>query len=200
MKDDIKKLQERFEAEVWLYIDGGLSNEDMLYWNQKLSQYSELNEFYKNIIETIDYYNESNKHQIGNEELNEILSTVFNSKNFFERVSDSISNILEAFFSNNLSTVKAAFVAVVTVIALVILLTTEKPNAVKSISEDILSWHGEVITKQLHDVDESIETLSYEEWEEYRLIQATHDKWEQSFYLLNKEIEKMKQDLGESSL
>lgn len=200
MKDDIKKLHERFEAEVWLYIDGSLSNEDMLYWNQKLSQHSELNEFYKNIIETIGYYKESNKHQIGNDEFNELLSNAVNSKSIPEKVTDSISNMLEVLFSNNLSTVKAAFVAVVTVIALVILLTTKKPNAIKSISDDILSWHGEVITKQLHDVDESIETLSYEEWEKYKLIRATHDKWEQSYYLLNKEIEKMKQDLGESSL
>ena len=46
------QLFEEFERESWLYLDGDLPNARMEYWDQKLKEYPDLNNFleeYKNV-------------------------------------------------------------------------------------------------------------------------------------------------------
>ena len=58
MNQEEKQLFEEFEKEVWLYLDGDLSESKMNFWKQKIEELPELKNYieeYKNISEA---YNE----------------------------------------------------------------------------------------------------------------------------------------------
>lgn len=196
MNKELNKLKERFEVEIWLYIDGSLSEKDHRFWDDQISKHRELKNYYDEVIGSLQFYKENSSEELSDEAFNLMLQSIKKPSS----IGELINSFFEIFFSNNFLALKAVVAATLAVVALVILLTTEKPNAVKSISEDILSWHGETINRDLNAVDESIETLSMKEWEKYELIKANYDEWEQSYFILNKEIESMQNDLEETSL
>ncbi len=199
MNDELKKLIERFEIEIWLYLDGSLNQNERKFWDKKIEQHVELRNIYEETIQTLDKYDELAEQSISDAEFASIISNLpkqESARGFFESVTHSI----DSFFSNQFVGFKIAAVSVLSVTALILLLTTEKPNAVKQISSDILSWQGTVLNEDINKMDNSIETLSMEEWEKFQYIQATHDEWEKSYYILNSKIEKMKNDIGDTSL
>jgi hypothetical protein len=196
MNSELKKLKERFEIEIWLYIDGTMPEKERAFWDEQLSKYADLKNYYDEIINSLELYKSNSSEELSAEEFDKMLTATDKSTSLI----DYVNSFFEMLFSNNLSATKAVVAAALSVIALVALLTSEKPNAVKNISNDILSWQGESISKEMNEVDESIETLSIIEWEKYQLIQANYDEWEQSYFLLNQEIEQMKKDLGDTSL
>lgn len=193
MNEELKKLIERFETEIWLYLDGCLDSEEKVFWDEQLSRHNELKSFYNNILHTLSKYDVQDQTSLSEKEFEEMIGAATKQVTFF-------TPILEKYFSNNLSTTKVVLTGMLTVAALLILLTTEKPNAVKNISNDILSWQGESINREISSVDNSIEVLSVDEWEKYQYFRATHDKWEQAFYLLNNEIERIQKEIEETSL
>ena len=198
--EELTKLKERFEIEIWLYLDESLNEDEISFWDEQLSKYDELQEMLNQTTLLLKTYESTSTEGLLDAEYQRMINTAVDSKSFIDNLNEHISQFLEFLFSNNVSAAKAVFTAVLTVVALVLLLTTEKPNAVQKISSDILSWRGESISQQIYDVDESIQTLSIDEWEKFELIQSNFDEWEQSYYLLNNEIDQMRKDLGDTSL
>jgi len=200
MNAELKKLLERFETEIWLYIDGSLNSEEKDFWDAQLIKHKELKNFYENTLNTLSKYDIQNQSSLSEKEFEEMIDAATEQVTFFSPADGFITHILETFFSNNLSTAKVVLTGILSVVALLILLTTEKPNAVKNISKDILSWRGESINQEISSVDNSIDVLSVDEWEKYQYFRATHDKWEQTFYQLNNEIERMQKEIEDTSL
>ncbi len=199
MNNELNKLTERFELEIWLYLDGSLTKDEMNFWDDKINEHSEIKNIYTETIAALDHYKKISEDYLPDSEFEEMLSEAAKRKSKFS-LSNQFNLFIDMFFSNKFVPVKVAVLAVFSVSALLILLNTEKPNAVQKISNDVLSWQGNSISEELNQVDNSIQTLSMEEWEKYQYIQATHDEWEESFYRLNNEIEKMKQDIEDTSL
>ena len=196
MNNELKKLIERFEVEVWLYIDGSLNKEEKEFWDKKLKLHGELRNILDNTSAVLNKYDGVAEVEISDTEVDRIIEQLPEPAT----IRFSLSNFFGSFFSSEFTAVKLATASVLSVAALVILLTTDKPNAVKKFGDDILSWRGNSINSDINQIDNSIETLSMEEWEKYKYIQNRYDEWEQSFYKLNYEIEKMKQDVGDTSL
>lgn len=200
MNEELKKLFERFEIEMWLYIDGFLSSEEKNFWDEQLSKHSELKNYYENTLDSLLKYDLQNENILSDNEFKEMIDFTVNKGTILSPADNFITHILETLFSNSMSNVKVILTGVLSVIALLILLTTEKPNAVKSISKDILSWQGESINQEISSVNNSLDVLSAEEWEKYQYFKATHDDWEQTFYLIDSEIERMQKEIEDTSL
>ena len=200
MKSELKILIERFELEIWLYMDDSLSKTDREFWDNNMEEYPELKNYYVQTQQVLKGYNESSEFNIKEGELNEIINKAAVKTGLTGSIEKGFNFIFADLLNPSLSSAKIVFVSVLSVAALLILLTTERPNPVKSLSGELLDWQGESISQQLDVMGNSLESLSKEEWEKYQYIQKMEDELGESIYLVNDKIEKLKEQIESSSL
>jgi hypothetical protein len=167
MIDDGNITCKAFEAEALLFIDKDLQLERIEFWNDHLNNCSECKEYFSKIESVLN---------ISEEELREeLLDTKYNR--MIERaVNQNRSKLFEWLFPKESEkgkiaiALKIAVVSALTVFAIIISLMTNKPNPIKTVSNDFLDWEGAKVNRQISEVKDKIDVMSKSDWDKQVIL------------------------------
>jgi len=189
MQYEFEKLKEKFETEIWLYLEGSISKERKKFWDEKLIEFPELKEELESTWKTLNIYNEFAE--------DDMLDSKFET--MVKKSTAKKKSMFSNFFKGDDKTLKLVFGGTLAAASIVILLLSNKPNPVKNISGDLLDWNSDKINSQINDIGNSLLFMKNKEAKQYFQNKLASDKWTRDVYNINRSIQKMKNEMKESS-
>lgn len=190
MQSEIEILKTEFEDEMWLYLDNSLPPERKIFWDKKFIEFPELKNELEETTNVLNIYSKFADDDLLDSQYEAIINkSTTKKKNWFLK-----------FLQTEDKAVKLVFGGTLAAASIVILLLSNRPNPVKNIGADLLDWNPEKINTQISDIGNSILFLKDEEAKKYFQEKLANDKWTRDVYNINKSIQKMKNELEESSL
>lgn len=148
MSFEEKNISQKFEEEIWLYLEDSLTPERKEYWDKKMTEDSSLKEFFNQTKETMNLLD-----KLPETEPDEFFYKVAIEKAVSKKsIRDKIKEFL--YFEKALVP-KLAFTFVLLVASVLLFVNSDKRNSVKTITSDVLSWNSS-------SIDSQIQTLSQE--------------------------------------
>ncbi|MBI5730813.1 MAG: zf-HC2 domain-containing protein [Ignavibacteriales bacterium] len=162
MNNDEKMICKEFEREVYLYLDNDLSTDRKKYWRQHITSCKTCSSLISDVEIVI-----KNAHV----ELTEDLLDAKFDKMVEQAIQKKRFKIAEWLFPQGTAKEKYIFslkltvVGVLAAIAVVISLTSNQPNAVKTISNELLDWEGNKITSQINEIKNTMNLIHEDNWD-----------------------------------
>lgn len=162
MSNDEKMICKEFEREVYLYLDNDLSTDRKKYWRQHITSCKTCSSLISDVEIVI-----KNAHV----ELTEDLLDAKFDKMVEQAIQKKRFKIAEWLFPQGTAKEKYIFslkltvVGVLAAIAVVISLTSNQPNAVKTISNELLDWEGNKITSQINEIKNTMNLIHEDNWD-----------------------------------
>jgi len=195
MLSDRSKLGEIFEQEVWLYLSQELSEARMEFWDQQISSSVELKSILNESKQILNIY--------GSETLVDIDDPIFDGMISNATKPSLISKMKKLFSSNDekgISFHKVALATTLSIAALIMLLLNDKPNQVKTISNELLEWNAGSLTEQMNEIEMGISLVDKDNYKRYMLLKMKDESWNKNVFSIGKDLEKMKQELDDISM
>ena len=165
-----------FEKEIWLYLDGTISPERKEFWNDKMREIPELRSFYKETVEALALYDQHSKLELSEEELDKMLGNSVRSG-----IWEKLRLLIQPLFGvrgEEPNLAKLAFGAVITAAAVVVLLLSNKPNTVKTLSNELLNWDDSELATDIQSIDTKIKYIENDDAREYILLNLHEGDWQ----------------------
>jgi len=157
-----KAICKMFEKEMFLYIDKDLPDDKISFWKEHLANCNSCRSLLNDTEIIVGSVKENYFEDLLDVKYETMIEKVVQSKR---------SNFLEWFFPSGSVREKYAFsfklavVGVLAVIAVIISLSTNQPNTVKTISRDLLDWDGEKITTQINELKNKMNLIQDSNWD-----------------------------------
>jgi hypothetical protein len=202
MNPENSQLFKEFEKEVWLYLDGDLSEDRMNYWQNKLTELPELNKIiddYRSVSESYDMVKEKD---IGADTFNEMIDKTIGKKSF----GTLTINFLEKLFNNNSEFAfgKIAFASALIIAAVLISLLSNKPNPVvnitNSINAELLDWDPDFVDSQINKVGTLLKVARDDDYRKYYKYKLGTTNVDKNLNLINSNIEALKKEINDKEL
>ena len=167
MTNDEKNICCEFEAKVLLYSDNDLSIERKEFWKEHLENCTRCS----NRLNEMDHLSKHSQEVL----IEDILDAKFD-RMIEAAVNQKRSKLFNLFFPQQNEkrkialALKVSVVSVLTVMAIVISLITNRPNSVKSISNDLLDWEGTKVNMQINDIKAKIDLMNDNNWEKQMML------------------------------
>ncbi len=167
MSNDGKMICKEFEKEVYLYLDNDLLTDRKEYWRQHIASCKTCDSLISDVEIILDKACVELTENLLDAKFDKIVEQAVRKKRF---------KIAEWLFPQGTAKEKYAFslklavVGVLAAIAVVISLTTNQPNTVKTISNELLDWEGEKITLQINELKSKINLIHEDEWDKQIMI------------------------------
>lgn len=202
MNQEEKHLFQKFEKEVWLFLDGDLPESRINFWKKNIEEFPFLKKYieeYKSITKV--YYKNMNV-DIPDYKFDQIIDEAINKNLYFENIKHYINYL----FSNNSEFVfgKIAFGSALIIAAIFISVIFNKTNPISNITNTInskvLDWDANSVDDQINKVGTLLKIAKDEEYRKYykyKLSPATVDK---NIKLISKNIETLKEEVNNKKL
>jgi len=184
-------IQELFELERWLYVDGTLDRDRKEFWDNQIKSNSEL----KRLLNEVQNFSSEVSNKF-NSELDEgKFSTIM--KNVFEaRQRNAFSGLLNKLFfmekeHNSSSKLKLAFATGILFAVISFILLLQKPSNNSRINPELLVWNDTSFSKTLSGVEFEYTSLTDEKVVEYIQYQLANGKWLRDIVSIENEIDKL---------
>ena len=192
---------EEFEREVFLFVDGAISNKRI----KLIENHLEGCNFCKSVLEEVK--NSTNAYDAL--PLDDIEESLFIS--MINNVTKGSSlpatgkrttspkgkSLVEMFGFNRLTFGGAAVAAA---ILLIIISFLREPRIEKSLPIDILDWHGDKITNSLEHIEERILSLKSDEWDILIVRKNKKENWDVTLRGIREKINKIKKSTYKNEL
>ncbi|PKL90022.1 MAG: hypothetical protein CVV23_01395 [Ignavibacteriae bacterium HGW-Ignavibacteriae-2] len=191
MQSENSMLAKQFETEIWLYIDGDLKPEKIKFWDDQMESNPQLRRIFEETKELLKIYDSETLHDIDDPAFEKMLTAA--TRKGKRKFGGSFFNLIYT-GDNNGSGVnfsKIAFVSLIMIASIVILLLSEKPNSVKTISNELLDWEAETISSQINQIETGLSIIEDEKLEQYMLYKRTGDVWSVHVKSIRNDIEKL---------
>lgn len=93
---------------------------------------------------------------------------------------------------------KMAFVTSLTIMAIVILLLSQKPNPVKEISNELFDWDDKTTTMQIQSISNTIFLVDNENLRNYIIYKLSQDKWNRDIYNIKNQIQNLDKETNQT--
>lgn len=170
-----------FEYEMWLYIEGSLREDRMRHWGDHLASCSACREMLNETKSFLKNYDELPAEDVTDKKFDAMVSNAVNSKNIFSVLRSALNSFFAAGETESVQYLKIAFGSALAVAAIVLLLLSEKPNTVKTVTSELLDWEGTKVNTQINDLKDQIQVIG-------------NDNWSREIYSLDKKIDQMETD------
>jgi hypothetical protein len=181
MSNDEKMICQEFEREVYLYLDDDLSAERKEYWKQHIDGCKTCSSLLSDIEIVVKNAHEELAEDLLDSKFEKMVEKAVQKKRF---------KIAEWLFPQGTAKEKYAFslklavVGVLAAIAVVISLTTQRPNTLKTISNEFLDWEGTKVNSQINELKNTINMIHEDNWDKQMILM------DQRMKILEKESDK----------
>ncbi len=195
MRDELTNLTERFENERWLLLENSLSDDEQIFWLNKIKEFPELREMFNEAENAINELSGSIDIPLGEEKFMEIIETAVSAPVKNESRESVFQRITNLFGNTRVKSLRPAF-ALFT-IALVVMFyfypANEKEN-VKFAAAD-LSWNGSEFADDITKVKSKMIFAKDDETSQIYFRYLLSDEWKSKVFLMNKEINRLKSEI-----
>lgn len=167
MSNDENMICKEFETEVYLYLDNDLSTDRKKFWEQHITSCRTCSSLISNVEIVLDQARVELTEDLPDAKFDTMIEYTVQKKRF---------KIAEWFFPRGTAKEKLAFsiklavVGVLVAIAVIISLTTQRPNTVKTISKELLDWEGKEVTSQINEIKNTINLIHEDNWDRQIII------------------------------
>lgn len=202
MNQEEKHLFQKFEKEVWLFLDGDLPESRINFWKKNIEEFPFLKKYieeYKSITKV--YYKNMNV-DIPDYKFDQIIDEAINKNLYFENIKHYFNNL----FSNNSEFVfgKIAFGSALIIAAIFISVIFNKTNPISSITNTInskvLDWDANSVDDQINKVETLLKITKDEEYRKYYKYKLTPGNVDKNIKLISKNIETLKEEVNNKKL
>jgi hypothetical protein len=194
MFSEKETLIKDFENEIWLLIDGTLSEARIKYWQDKMNSLPELKNYYKQTIETLYEYDSNNQHQIDNIFFNEVIDKAVADKN------NILNKLLKYFKRENIPEIRNISFASAMVIALIsLLILLNKPIDQPSANKALLEWDNTSMDEKMSHVENSVYLLKNDKSIDKIIYNYTKDGWNMARSSLEEQIKILQKEINNNS-
>ena len=89
-----EQLTSEFEKEVWLLVDGSLSQGRRNFWEKQMMSFPELKSIYDDTLKILSEYNKIEQPELSESDFEEIISkSIMTKKSFFVNKKDALAKI-----------------------------------------------------------------------------------------------------------
>ncbi len=195
MNCDEKNLIEKFEQEVWLYLDESLSEERMQFWDKQLEE----NNYLRNVINNIKYvtnsYNSIQQPILNEERFNSMIDKTIKSKTLF------IHRIKQYFIKEERKIYqgKLAFLFTLLIIVFSFIILNNKKNFIKkkihAKTSIHIEWNANSIDKKISKLNTRIKLVRNEDFRNYYYNRIINNQWKKNTMAIGNKIRKIKFNL-----
>jgi len=189
-----------FVNEIWLFLDGGLPEGRMEFWNEKVEQIPERLNMLNETKQVLNIYDSSVLNDLDDPSFEKMLNRAAVGGTFIEKTKRFLSGLNFSGNGRESNVHKIAFGGILVIAAMVIFMLSDKPNPVKTISSDILDWDAEAISEQLLDIHNSLSVAKNDKMREFILYKQTSDEWSRSVYIIERRLNRLNKEADEKSL
>ena len=194
MFSEKETLIKDFENEIWLLIDGTLSESRKKYWQDKMNSLPELKNYYERTIDTLSEYDSNNQHQIDNIFFNEVIDKAVADNNGI------LNKLLKYFRRENIPEIRIISFASAMVIALIsLLILLNKPIDQPSANKALLEWDNTSMDEKMSHVENSVYLLKNDKSIDKIIYNYTRDGWNMARSSLEEQIKILQMEINNNS-
>jgi hypothetical protein len=202
MNQEEKQLFQNFEKEVWLFLDGDLSESRINFWKQKIEEYPNLKKYIEEYKAITEVYSENMNVDIPDLKFDQIIDEAMSKNLYFENIKHYFKNI----FSNDSEFVfgKIAFASALIIAAIFISVIFNKNNPISNmtntINQEVLDWDADFVDDQISKVGILLKLTKDEEYRKYYKYKLTPNNVDKNISLIDKNIETLKEEINNKKL
>lgn len=189
------ELLKDFENEIWLYIDGTLSESRKKYWDARMVTYPELREYFNKTIITLNNYDSISRKTIDDSTYETIILKTTKSK-------FSLYTVYSKLFSdtNKYDIRKAILASAIVIVVFAVLVLLNKPIEKPVQDREILEWDAASLEKRITNVENSIYLLKHDKSIDKIISNYTKDGWNFARSSIENQIKKIAKEINDKSL
>jgi hypothetical protein len=201
MNQEKKQLFEEFNKESLLYLDGDLPKDRMEFWDNKLVEVPELNEFIEDYCDVSKIFSQPDI-KLSDTKFDVMIDKAISKKSMSSRFIYFINNL----FSVNMEFAfgKLAFTSVLIIAAIFISILSDKPSPVVKVTEnirsEILDWDADFVDSQISKVSNLLKASGDEEYRKYYRYKKTSSNVDKNLDLITNSIEELKTKINNKKL
>ncbi len=202
MNQEEKQLFQKFEKEVWLFLDGDLSESRINFWRQKIEEYPNLKKYIDEYKSITELYTEKINVDIPDHKFDKIINETIDQNLYFENIKLYFKNL----FSNDSEFVfgKIAFASALIIAAVFISVIFNKNNPItnvtNTINQEVLDWDADFVDDQISKVGTLLKLTKDEEYRKYYKYKLTPNNVDKNINLINRNIETLKEEVKNKKL
>lgn len=156
-----------FEREVYLYLCNDLSTDRKEYWIQHIAVCKTCTSLISDVGTVLDQASLELTEDILDAKFETMIENAVQKKRF--KITEWLfpqGTVKEKFAFS----LKLAVVGVLAAIAVVISLSTNQPNTVKTISNELLDWEGKEVITQINEIKNTINLIHEDNWDKQMIM------------------------------
>lgn len=201
MNQEKQKLFKQFSTEVWLYLDGDLPEDRVKFWDQKLKEIPELQNYLNDYDDISQSYNKQ-EIIIDEDKFNLMIDKSIKTTVLSSKIKSFISNLLST--EKEFAFGKIAFASVLIIGAITISIISNRPipvlTATENLSSEILAWDADFVDNQISRVSNLLKVAEDEEYRKYYKYKKSSPNVDKNINLINNSIKELKSDIKNQKL
>ena len=201
MNQEKNQLFKEFTNEMWLYLDGDLSDSKMQFWEDKIQENQELKKYIEEYEDISKIYG-SKILNLDADKFNSMVDKAIGKKwNYW-----SVKNIISNLFSTEMEFAfgKIAFASVLIIGAVVVSLISNRPNPVvtltENISSEILEWDADYVDTHINRLGNLLKVASDDDYRKYYKYKLNSTNVDKNIIQINATLEDLKKDINNKNL
>jgi hypothetical protein len=202
MNQEEKQLLQKFEKEVWLYLDGDLSESKMNFWKQKIEEIPELKNFIEEYSSISEMYTNERIVDIPEYKFDKMIDEAISKNSYLE----SIKIYFNKLFSSDSEFVfgKIAFASALIIAAIFISIINNNKNPIanitNTINKEVLEWDADFVDDQISKVGTLLKLTKDEDYRKYYKYKLSTNNVDKNIALINGNIKTLKEEINNKEL
>jgi hypothetical protein len=202
MNTEKQQLYKDFEKEMWLYLDGTLTQDRREYWDRKIKDYPELKKLIEEYEKIAADYNSILEIKMDEDKFNSMIDQTISKDNNLNKFKSLIQKIFSS--DSDFAFGKIAFASLLIVAAITITIISNRPNPMQNLSESInskvLDWDADFVDAQISKVGDLLRISRDDEYRKYYKYKISPSSFDKNIGLVNKDIESLKKEINNKNL
>ena len=194
MSSSENKLVKDFEKVIWLFRDKSLPEEQMNFWEQKLSESKELREYFDETIYSLKYYSKYSEFDLDDQKFFKMISIATGKKSIWQK---AVSIIKSKYNRKTLQPYYGKLVLAFTILVTVITTLLLTQNSFRNLNQNnsILDWNAKTITAQIEEVETLLTNLERKDSRKSIINNYLNNEWTYNYHQIQTAIRKMETDI-----
>lgn len=202
MNQEEIQLFQRFEKEVWLYLDGNLSESRMNFWKQKIEELPDLRKYIEEYKKISEAYDEEMSSDIPQYKFDKMIDKAISENSYYEKFMLHTKKM----FSTDSEFVfgKIAFASALIIAAIFISIISNKTNPITNatniLNSKVLDWEADFVDDQIIKVGTLLKLTKDEDYRKYYKYKQTSNNVDKNINLINGNIKTLKEEINNKEL
>ena len=205
MDETNKKVCKKFETDIWLFIEGSISEKEKTFWQAHLSSCSKCSNELNGIKELLSIYESLPEENLPNNSFNKMIKIAASDENNVLQEALRPSFKKTRSLSEMFGFYKLAFGGTILAAAIILIFITffrdpKIPEIEKQVPRELLAWDFPGFSNQLTSAENQILSLKTDEWDIYIIRKNNKEDWNNALRTIQNQIRRMKKEAVSASM